>query len=177
MTLALIVLIAAYLVLGLVYFGTRRAEYSHLRHTISELAEAGSVTERVVSFGVFLPVGLSAGLMTLLVRENDPAVLFLAALAIGYVGAALFPIDRDAPLFGSWRNAFHNLSGGLSYLVAMWAFEEAARDRGFPYSAGKFLILAFLVSLYIPVLRESRGLMQRVVEAAIFGALVSVVLR
>lgn len=176
MTLALIVLTAAYLALGLAYFGRRRADYSHLRHTISELAEAGSVTEKVVSFALFLPVGLLAGLTALLVQGNEAAVLFLASLAIGYVGAALFPIDRDAPFVGGWRNAVHNLLAGLSYVVAIGAFERVALDRGFPYSAGKFLILGFLVSLYIPVLRDFRGLMQRVVEVGIFAALVSVVL-
>lgn len=173
---ALIALVGLYLIAALAYFGRQRAGYSHITHTISELAEAGSPLEKTVSFGVFLPIGLAMAGLAWWLQGNEAAMLFTASLAVGYGCAAFFPIDPDAPALGSWRNGLHNLSAGASYVLAMGAFEAMARDHGSPYDLGKFLILGFLVSLYVPGLRNLRGLLQRVVEAAIFaGMLVCVV--
>ena len=167
--------VAFYLVLTLAYFGRKKPGYSHIKHTISELAESGSNTEKQVSYLVFLPVGVTMGVMTLLVKSNEPAFLFSVSLAFGYLAASLFPIDSDAPFFGSWKNIVHNLSAGISYVLAMSAFEDVAHDTEFPYALGKFLIMAFLVSIYIPYVRDYRGLLQRIVEIAIFSGLISVI--
>lgn len=162
-----------YLFFSLVYFARHSPEYRHLKHTISELAESGSGTETLVSFAVFLPIGLSMAFIAYNVSNNEPALLFSISLAVGYCGAAFFPIDPDAPLVGSWKNALHNLSAGFSYILALAAFEDLSREMGFPYSAGKFLIIAFVASLYIPLAREIRGLLQRIAEVGIFSALMA----
>lgn len=39
-------------------FALARPEYSHIRHTISELGESGSPLSSLVSFGLFLPTGV-----------------------------------------------------------------------------------------------------------------------
>jgi hypothetical protein len=167
------ILVLLYLVFSSAYFGRLRSEYSHIKHTISELAESNSSTEKLVSLGVFLPIGLVMGLIAFFSRLNEPALLFSISLAVGYGGAALFPIDKDAPFLGSWKNVLHNLSAGVSYILALAAFEYLSREIGFPYSAGKFLIMAFIASLYFPVVREIRGLLQRVAEIGIFSALIA----
>lgn len=169
----LTILVLIYLIFSLTYFAKLRPEYSHVRHTISELAESNSVTEKTVSFGVFLPVGICMVFIAYFVRLNEPALLFSISLAVGYCGAALFPIDQDAPFFGSWKNVVHNISGGVSYVLALAAFEYLSREFGFPYSAGKFLIMVFVASLYFPLVRNFRGLLQRIVEIGIFAALIA----
>ncbi len=166
---ALIALVGLYLIAALAYFGRQRAGYSHITHTISELAEAGSPLEKTVSFGVFLPIGLAMAGLAWWLRGDEASMLFTASLAVGYGCAAFFPIDPDAPALGSWRNGLHNLSAGASYVLAMGAFETLARDHGSPYDLGKFLIFGFILSVYIPGLRDWRGLLQRVTELAIFA--------
>jgi hypothetical protein len=161
---------------SLAYFGRKRPGYSHIVYTISELAEAGSPFEKAVSLGVFLPLGLCMAGMAWWLRANEPAFLFTSSLAVGYVGAAFFPVDPDAPMFGTARTAVHNISAGASYVLAINAFEHQARELGSPYDLAKFLVMGFLVSLYVPGLRNLRGLLQRVVELAIFvGLMVCVV--
>lgn len=160
--------ILAYLVAGLAVLARRRPEYSHIRHTISELGEHGSPVEKQVAFGLFLPVGLAMACVAFAVRANEPAALLAAALAFGYAGGALFPIDAGAPISGSWRNGAHNLAAGFSYVGAIAALELVARDRGSPFDAAKYMIVAFLVSAYVPGFRELRGLFQRIVEIALY---------
>jgi hypothetical protein len=160
-----------YLSFSLWHFGRLRTDYSHITHTISELAESKSITEKIVSRTVFLPVGVAMAIISILSSQNEPAFHISLSLAVGYCGAALFPIDEGAPIFGTWKNAAHSLIGGASYLLALAGFEHLSREIGFPYSMGKFLILAFIASLYIPMLRNFRGLLQRIAETAIFSVL------
>lgn len=169
--------ILAYLVAGLAVLARRRPEYSHIRHTISELGEHGSPVEKQVAFGLFLPVGVAMACVACAVRANEPAALLAAALAFGYAGGALFPIDAGAPISGSWRNGAHNLAAGFSYVGAIAALELAGRDLGAPYTVAKFAILAFLVSAYIPGAREYRGLFQRVIELGLYFGLVALLNR
>lgn len=168
----LAILVSLFLILSLWYFGKMRPEYSHIKHTISELAESKSVTEKIVSYGVFLPIGISMALISVFVYLNEPALLFSTSLALGYFAAALFPIDQGAPFFGTWKNVAHNIFGGISYVLAFGGFERLSQDVGFPYNFGKFLIVAFIASLYIPAIRNFRGLLQRATEIATFLALI-----
>jgi len=166
------IFVSLFLIFSLWYFGSARPEYSHIQHTISELAESQSITEKIVSYAVFLPVGIAMVFISIFSYSNEPALLFSISLAIGYCAAAIFPIDQGAPLFGTWKNVIHNLSAGVSYVLALGGFEYLAREFGFPYSLGKFLIMAFIASMYIPIMRKFRGLFQRVSEVGIFSALI-----
>ena len=165
----LVALMGVFLVVSLFIHGRRRPGYSHRIHTISELAEAGSPLEKPVSYGVFLPIGVAMAALACWLQGNEAALLFTASLAVGYGCAAIFPIDPDAPALGTWRNGLHNLSAGASYVLAMGGFETLARDQGSPYDLGKFLIFGFILSIYVPGLRDWRGLLQRVTEVAIFA--------
>jgi len=160
----LVIATSVYLAIALVVFARRRPEYSHIRHTISELGEQGSPIEKPVAFGLFLPVGLAATYVAFASRSNEPAALLAAALALGYIGGAFFPIDPGAPMSGSRRNGIHNLAAGFSYIGAIAAFELAGREMGFPFTAAKLVIVTFLISAYLPGIREIRGLLQRLVE-------------
>ncbi len=166
-----------FLAVSLVVLGRRRPEYSHMRHTISELGEHGCVIEKSVGFGVFLPFGLAMAVIAIVARSNEPIALLAGGLAVGYIGAAFFPIDADAPFSGTTRNALHSLAGAIEYVAAMAAFEFVARDFGFPLTAIKFVIIGFLASLYIPGLRNLRGLLQRIVEAGLLIGLVLLIHR
>jgi len=167
-----VVISFVFLAISTTVLASRRSEYSHVRHTISELGERGAVDEKLVAYGVFLPIGISMSLVAFFVQSNEPAAMLAAALAVGYGGSALFPIDAGAPPIGSWRNGVHSLAGAVQYLGAIGAFEQYGRDFGFPYTMAKFVIFAFLVTIYVPYIKEIRGLFQRIVEVGLFLGLV-----
>ena len=113
---ATLVATAAVLALfGTICFACRRPEYRQTIDTISELGERGAGDSRLVSFGLFLPVGLLVWLALWLVHRQNPGVdvslslLALSCLGTGYVVAAFFPCDPGSPLYGSWRQQVHNL--------------------------------------------------------------------
>lgn len=157
-----------YLATSTIVLARRRSGYSHVRHTISELGERGAVDEKLVAFGLFLPVGISMAIVAFFVQSNEPAAMLAFALAVGYGGSALFPIDAGAPPIGSWKNGLHSLAGAIQYIGAIGAFEQYGRNFGFPYTMVKFAIFAFLVSIYVPYAKEVRGLIQRTIEVGLF---------
>jgi hypothetical protein len=118
---ALILLAAAMVVLGTLYFASLRPGYSHISNTISELGETGAPRARLVAYGFFLPVGLMVWLALWLLRrgradkESSAVLLTLSCLGTGYVVAAFAPCDPGGPLFGSWRTLVHNLAGLIDY--------------------------------------------------------------
>ena len=77
-------------------------------------------------------MGISMSLVAFFVQSNEPAAMLAAALAVEYIGSALFPIDAGAPPIGSWRNGIHSLAGAVQYIGAIEAFEQYGRDFGFP---------------------------------------------
>jgi Protein of unknown function (DUF998) len=170
--LALSVLTAALAAIVPIYFGRQKPGYSHIRHTISELGEAGSPVGRSVALFGFLPTGLSLWLFLFLAAEAAPHVsreiyYMLSLVGAGYVGGALFRSDPNAPMFGSWRNTFHNLFGSLEYIGAAGAFFSLERDdfweplSSFAKYAG-FVVFACLCGLGFA--HPFRGLVQRVAE-------------
>lgn len=161
-----------FLAISTTVLASRRSGYSHVRHTISELGERGAVDEKLVAYGVFLPIGISMAFVAFFIQSNEPAAMLAFALAVGYGGSALFPIDAGAPLIGSWKNGFHSLVGAVQYIGAIGAFEQYGRDFGFPYTMVKFVIFAFLIIIYVPYIKEIRGLFQRIIEAGLFLGLV-----
>jgi hypothetical protein len=163
---------AAYLSIALILLAPRKAGYSHLRHTISEIGEAGARDQRFVAFGVFLPVGLLLLAVAWIVRPSSLPVAALAlCIAVGYLGAALFPCDPGSPLSGSTRQAMHNLAGAVEYIGGGFALMTIARDSGQPFKLAGFIVLAATVGLSIVPAGAARGIIQRIAETCLFGGL------
>jgi len=173
------------------WFARRRPGYSHLRDTISELGEHGAPDAARVAWGAFAPAGLAVWAFVAALAQAlppDDAVLrglaLFAGLGAGYVGAALFPCDRGAPFGGSLRNHLHNLAGAIGYLGGAAglatlgeAFEGHAvfgRIAEITRALGMSVLFG-LLPLSFP--SPFRGLVQRLMESALFGwiALVCVV--
>ena len=161
-----------YLVICLLVLGPKKAGYSQLRHTISELGEVGAPHQRFVAFGVFLPVGALALLAAyLLLPKSHPAAALALCIAVGYVGAAFFPCDPGSPALGSARQGMHNLFGGVEYIGGGFALVILSESLGQPFKAAGFLVLAAAFLLTILPSTSVRGIIQRVAETCLFGGL------
>lgn len=163
------------------WFARRRPGYSHLRQTLSELGETGAPDARRVAWLAFAPLGLAVWVFVALLGARLPSdattgLLLLSLLGMSYVGAAVFPCDAGAPFWGTWRNQLHNLVAAAGYfgagagLIALGrAFEDLASLSGLATvtdALGKGVLLGiFVLSFESPV----RGLVQRLIEAAVFG--------
>lgn len=166
------------------WFARRRPGYSHLRNTISELGETGAPDARRVAWLAFAPLGLAVWVFAALLSARLPSdaktgLVLLCLLGVSYVGAAVFPCDAGAPFWGTWRNQLHNLVAAVGYfgagagLIELGrAFEDLASLSGLAAvtgALGKGVLLGiFALSFDSPV----RGLVQRVIEAAVFGWMV-----
>jgi len=163
---------AIYLAIALLLLGRRKPGYSHLRHTISEIGESGARDQRFVALGLFLPIGLALLVVAYLLRPESSASAMLAlAIAIGYLGAALFPCDPGSPLSGSTKQAMHNLAGGIEYVGGGFALMTLARDFGPAFQTAGFAVLGAAVALSVLPSTSIRGLIQRIAEACLFGCL------
>ncbi len=163
---------AGYLLLGIVVLAARRPGYSHLAHTISELGERGAPQARAAAWGLFVPVGA----LCLAVAGLAPAASaggVAICLAIGYLGAALFPCDPGAPLVGSWRQQAHSFAGAVEY-VGGAAFLSLSQTSllGVPSALAGATVLACGLGLSWPGLWRWRGLVQRIAEFVLFGGLI-----
>ncbi|MEM1436230.1 MAG: DUF998 domain-containing protein [Pseudomonadota bacterium] len=176
MVAALLVLIAGVYLLAavLAVAALRGAAYSHARHTISELAEAGSEYSGKVSYGVFLPVACALAVAALLAAPfSSPVAALALSLALGYGSAALFPCDPGSPAIGSFRQGVHNLGGAAQYLGGALSLLLIAEALGWVFRAAGLLVAgaALLLSFEGPV----RGLIQRVAELCLFLGLLTAV--
>ncbi|HEX4953285.1 MAG TPA: DUF998 domain-containing protein [Thermoanaerobaculia bacterium] len=168
---ALTLITSVFLLIAIVWLGNRRPGYRHAEHTISELGEVRAADGRLVSFGVFLPVGVALLLAAHLVRPADERAALLAlCIAVGYAVAAFFPCDPGSPLWGSNRQMVHNLGGGVEYFGGAVALGRLAEVHGPVFTAAAFTVGAAGVALSLPSLKV-RGLVQRVAEAVLFGGL------
>ncbi|HRB81493.1 MAG TPA: DUF998 domain-containing protein [Nitrospira sp.] len=165
-------------------FALARPEYSHIRHTISELGESGAPLASLVSFGFFLPTGVLVWLAIVLAypcyardRSTYLGLCAFASLGLGYVMAAFFPCDPGSPLMGSWQQQVHNVFGLVEYLgtgAALIAFGWS-QTKAKSYLTGLALVgsgvavFIGLVLLSTPSWVSVRGLVQRITEAIIFG--------
>ncbi|MCP3097371.1 DUF998 domain-containing protein [Myxococcus sp. K15C18031901] len=168
------------------WFARRRPDYSHLRNTISELGETGAKDAKRVAWLAFAPAGASVIVFAALLRTSLAAYEDVAGplrafslLGVSYLGAAVFPCDEGAPPWGTWRNQMHNLVAVAGYGGAGAGLIELGRalEDIAPVAAlatltatvGKGALLGvFGLSLESPV----RGLLQRVLEGALFGWMV-----
>ena len=107
-----------------------------------------------------------------LVRPASNSVAALAfCIAIGYIGASLFPCDPGSPLSGTPRQAFHNLAGAVEYIGGGFALMDIARDFGPPFRLAGFVVLAAAIGLSIVPASAGRGILQRAAELCLFGGL------
>lgn len=173
MALLLLAMASVFLGTAVVWFADKRADYRHVRHTISELGESGAPSERAVSYGVFLPVGCVLLVIALMTKESSPVSSTLAlCIGIGYVTSAFFPCDPGSPLVGSVSQMIHNYIGGIEYVggsIALWnlgGVESAVYFQAASISVGVATVL-----LVMPKLWRVRGLVQRVTEIGLFVGL------
>ncbi len=172
LTILATVLLATAILIG----AARRPEYSHRRHTISELGERGSVFERGFSLGVFLPVGLMLAIVGVVTLNTDrPAAALALCIATGYLSAAVWPCDAGSPLGGSWRQGLHNIGGAVEYLGGALALMVIAETHGpvFRFTGITVGAIAILISFPGPV----RGALQRAAEILLFSGLLAALLR
>jgi len=164
------------------WFARRRPGYSHIRQTISELGETGAPDAKKVAMFAFAPAGhamwLFVAALAFAVPElaGGPGLWLFALLGVAYVGAAMFPCDPDAPLWGTWRNNVHNLLAGCGYLGALAGMIELGKAMetvpalhalaSISKAGGQAALFGvFLLSFPSPV----RGLIQRLVEAVFYA--------
>jgi hypothetical protein len=175
---AVTLLAAAYLAFGTVVLARRKRGYDHRRHTISELGETRARDQRFVALGFFLPIGLALLLVAYWLRVHSSAASALAlAIAIGYIGAAIFPCDPGSPLTGSAKQSLHNLAGGIEYVGGGFALVTLARDLGQPFQLAGFVVLGAAIALTVLPTASVRGLVQRTAELCLFGGLAWAALR
>jgi uncharacterized protein DUF998 len=175
---ALTAIAAAYLFIILTALAPRKAGYSHIKHSISEIGEIGAPNQRFVAFGLFLPIGVVLLLVAYLVRPASPAAAALAlCIAIGYIGAAAFPCDPGSPLFGTARQILHNIAGAVEYVGGGFALMKLAESFGQPFKAAGFVVLGTVIALSILPSNSVRGIIQRIAEICLFGGLAFVVWR
>jgi len=162
-----------YLFTSLVFLSGNKNGYSHVRHTISELGEVGAPQQHFVSFAVFFVVGITLLLVAYLVQPySKPVALLALSLSIGYLVAALFPCDAGSPMMGSFRQAIHNLGGGVEYLGGALAFFLIAETFGRPFQVVGWVVAGLGIALSIHPF-FIRGLLQRGAEIALFGGLIA----
>ena len=167
-----VLLVSIALAACIVFFARRRDGYSHLRQTISELGERGSADGRLVSLGVFLPVGIVLAAVAVSERSASDATAALAgAIAVGYCGAAVFPCDPGSPLQGSSSQGIHNLAGGVEYIGGALALWKLGAQSGALFHALAVVVAAAVAFLSFPAFASWRGGVQRVGELALFVGL------
>lgn len=172
LTTSLTAISGVYLFTGLFVLAPRKAGYSHLQHTISEIGEVGAPHQRFVALGLFLPIGLLLLLVAFLVRAASPPSAALAAcIAAGYIVAAAFPCDPGSPLAGTSRQAVHNLGGAVEYIGGGFALMTLAESFGQSFRVTGFVVLGCAIALSIIPSTSFRGIVQRVAEAGLFGGL------
>jgi hypothetical protein len=170
---AITALVFAYLLVMVQVLGRKKPGYGLLRHTISELGERGARHERLVAFGLFLPIGLALLLVAgLTAGPVDGAIPALAAcIAAGYLGAALFPCDPGSPMFGSARQHVHNLAGAVEYVGGGIALITIGDAFGHAFRIAGCFVLAAAIALCILPAKAGRGAVQWLAELCLFGGL------
>jgi hypothetical protein len=163
---------SVYLGIAIAVAANRKTGYSHARHTISELAEAGSDYSIQVSFAVFLPIAVALGIVALLIGPTDPPIAALAlAITIGYGLSAIFPCDPGSPMIGSFRQAVHNFGGAIEYIGGALSLFWISETAGPVFRIAGFLVAfaAILLSFESPL----RGIIQRIAELCLFLGLLA----
>jgi hypothetical protein len=160
----------AYLVLAILVFGTRKDAYSHIAHTISELGEIGSRDQKLVAFGVFLPIAVILSAAAYFVPSTNQFQISLAlCIAAGYLVATFFPCDVGSPYSGSLRQGIHNLGGGVEYAGGAISLLKLSETYGDLFQGAAVAVGLGMIAVSFE--NAIRGLVQRCTETISFGSL------
>jgi hypothetical membrane protein len=110
---------------AIIFCGSLRPEYSHIRQYVSELGERGSSTELIIRYAGFVPTGLLhiafAAFLYFAFKGQRLAAIAAALLAINglaRIGAGIFPCELGCAgprLLLSQK--LHSLSSGVGFLA------------------------------------------------------------
>ncbi len=164
-----------FLAVGVLYFGTRKEGYSHIRNTISELGEVNAPDGREVNRKLFLPAGLILIGVGIAGRNQINGWGELAiCMGSGYLLSAFFPCDKGAPLIGGLRQMMHNAAGVIEYGGSIY-FLYKARPLLFyisPITPDIILLVLIICALLAPLpVIKWRGFLQRIIELIFFTQL------
>lgn len=180
----LILLFIAMYLLMLLGGAALKPGYSPLSQYISELGATGSAHARLISLLGFIPVGIVAALLLWAFAATAPVT---GASRVGYwlllfeplawIGSALAPCDLGCPDSGSLAQTLHTLLGlftypgtalGLILLATAPAIRPTTRVLWIALAA---LWLLLFVLMGLDPLQPWRGLLQRLAEWCVYGAL------
>ncbi|MFZ6696939.1 DUF998 domain-containing protein [Stenotrophomonas acidaminiphila] len=180
-----IVPLFALVYLGMLFGGALlKPGYSHMAQYISELGASGSPHARLISLAGFVPVGLLAAWLLLACARLAPVrgasrlgYWLLMCEPLAWVGSALAPCDPGCPATGSLDQQLHTLLGMLTYggtalglLLLATAPRLPARIRLLWAGLAATWLLLFVL-MAAPGLQAWRGLLQRLAEWLVYGAL------
>ncbi|MQP74413.1 DUF998 domain-containing protein [Stenotrophomonas sp. MYb238] len=180
-----IVVLFALAYLGMLFGGALlKPGYSHAAQYISELGASGSAHARLISVAGFVPVGLIAAWLLAATARFAPVggasrlgYWLLLCEPLAWIGSALAPCDLGCPPGGSISQQLHTLLGVFTYggtALGLLLLATAPRLRsGFRLLwialAAAWLLLFVLMAT--PELAPWRGLLQRLAEWLVYGAL------
>lgn len=174
MTAAVSIFSFVYLAIGIMYFGSRKKHYNHVKDTISELAETGSADEKFVSYALFLPVGILLFIIGF-ATQNEILKGLSFCLGTGYVVTAFFPCDAGSPIIGSSKQVVHNMAGVIQYAGGLFFLWQAA-EKNIHFFFGTYKAIAVLVMIGIIIIsfpeNPARGLVQRITELLLFASMI-----
>ncbi len=161
-----------------------KADYSHVSQYISELNAIGSAWSWQIGYLGFLPLGLLGFLLLLVVAPRAGlngisriGCWLLVGEPIAYASSALAPCDLGCPTTGSLSQDAHNLLAVVTLLMTTLGLVLLSfNNRLGPAKRAGWLGLAVMyIALYtlalVPDLAEWRGLLQRLAEGTLYGAL------
>lgn len=164
--------------------------YAHVPQYISELNATGTPYAWQIGLFGFVPVGLAMiavlVLAAPLLQVDGIARIgywMLLLESVAYIGSALAPCDIGCPVDGSSSQQVHNLLGLLTYPGTALAVTLLACGQGLrPITRGVLLVLvmvwlALFVGMVAPSLAPVRGLLQRIGEVVLYGALMTLAWR
>lgn len=164
---ALALLLATYLAIATTLLGWHTPGYLAGRDSLSHLGENGRRYARVTNLGVFLPIAIGCGWLALQAVPFSPQQGLSLSLAIGYLGAVLWPLQASPHPANRW----HYLAGGIEYIggIAALAWAGATTNN----AASIYLLVAGLTLLgitrsFVPATKIRAGQWQRLAEASLF---------
>lgn len=164
--------------------GALKPGYSHVGQFISELNASGTPYAEVIGWLGFVPFGLLAGLLIIVLSGVAPVrgvsragYWLLIFQPIAYIGSTLAPCDIGCPVEGSLSQTIHNMLALFTYsLTAIGLMLLSLAPRISVSMRALWVVLGFVwLLLFILMLNSSleqwRGILQRLAEWIVFGVL------
>ena len=99
-------------------------------------------------------------------------VYYLAlCISVGYTVAAFFPCDPGSPVSGTFRQGVHNIAGAIEYVGGGFAMLTLEPTHGIAFRHLAYFVLGAVFFMTIMPSTLLRGLIQRLAEVSLFGAL------